>query len=203
MSRPRKEELEKLFGAPFVDTILVASEPGNLLYSDDMYLRQLAKTEFQVNGVWSQVVLMHCLRTQRLEKREYDRMTIKLACSHYYYTSIDAGALTEAARQAAWSPSEPYRTVLKILSGQSTSDENSAAGVATEFLHELWEQRDVTRQQRGFLVSSLLDTITVGRNRRMALARLLGLVRKRFEVNPLAQAEIRGLASAWERVHVT
>jgi len=50
-----------MIGPLFVDTLLIASEPGNLLYSDDERLRSFAKTEFKVDGVWTQTVLMHCL----------------------------------------------------------------------------------------------------------------------------------------------
>ncbi|MCC5669986.1 hypothetical protein LC653_40850 [Nostoc sp. CHAB 5784] len=77
---PRDErlELEELIGTSFSDTILIASDPGNLLYSDDWTLRQVAKAKFDIDGVWTQLVLMHCRNINILEKDNYNEMIIKL-----------------------------------------------------------------------------------------------------------------------------
>ena len=94
MNQLRKQEFYDLFQQLFVDTILIASQPGYLLFSDDEILRSDAKTNFgidagiscHVDGVWTQVVLEHCVNRNLLDKAEYDKMTIKLVCSRYYHT---------------------------------------------------------------------------------------------------------------------
>ena len=59
------------------------TQPGHLLLSDDERLRFYAKTNFnsdagtnfQIDGVWTQVVLEHCLNLNVLDKAQYDKMT--------------------------------------------------------------------------------------------------------------------------------
>ena len=118
-----RQKLNDLFQAVFIDTLLIASEPGYLLLSDDERLRSYAKTNFSVDagtnlhvdGVWTQAVLEHCVNEHLLDKAEYDKMIIKLVCSHYYHTVFDADVLMEAAEQSNWIPSEPYTTLVKTL----------------------------------------------------------------------------------------
>ena len=167
IKRTRKKELEETIGKAFVDTILIASEPGRILYSDDERLRTLAKAEHNIDGVWTQVLLRNCVNNNLLEKERYCEIVIKLVCAHYYHTSINADILIEAAKQADWSPSEPYMTVVKVLRGGS-ADEDSALSVGTNFLFELWKQ-DIWKQQpehRDALIQSLFKTITTARNQR-------------------------------------
>ena len=38
-------------------------------------------TNFQIDGVWTQVLLEHCVKQNLLDKADYDEMTIKLVCS--------------------------------------------------------------------------------------------------------------------------
>ena len=65
----RKQELDEMLQPFFIDTLLIASQPGYLLLSDDERLRSYAKinlnhdagTNFHIDGVWTQVVLEHCV----------------------------------------------------------------------------------------------------------------------------------------------
>ena len=201
MKRAQKQQLGETFGRSFIDTILIASsEVGNLLYSDDERLRSLAKGEFNVDGVWAQVILMYCLNNNILEKAKYNELVIKLACSHYYHTSIDSGVLIAAARQSKWAPLQPYTTVLQILSGK-TSDELSALIVATEFLFELWKQ-PILPGQRNYLILSLLDAITTSRIPRKVLDNLISNIKRRFIILPLAETEILSLIEIWGKMHI-
>ena len=50
MNQLRKQEFYDLFQPLFVDTILIASQPGYLLFSDDERLRSYAKTNFGIDA---------------------------------------------------------------------------------------------------------------------------------------------------------
>ena len=146
MNLLRKRKLDDLFQPFFIDTLLIASQPGHILLSDDERLRSYAKTNlnrhtgqnFEIEGVWTQVVLEHCMERNVLDRSEYDKMTIQLICSHYYFTEFDAKTLIEAAKQTDWCPSEPYISLVNVLGGQ-TVNLSSAVEVSADFLLELWE----------------------------------------------------------------
>ena len=96
MNQLRRRELNDMLQQHFLDTVLLASQPGYLLFSDDGRLRHYAKTSlnsdagtnFQIDGVWTQVLLEHCVEQDHLDKADYDEMTIKLVCSRYYHTQF-------------------------------------------------------------------------------------------------------------------
>lgn len=200
VKRARKTELEETIGKAFVDTILIASEPGNLLYSDDERLRALAKTEYNVDGVWTQALLMNCQNKNFLDKDRYHDMVIKLVKSHYYRTSINAHTLIEAAKQANWSPEEPYTNVLQTLDGT----EESILIVATHFFYELSNQ-PIWYQPiyRDAFIQSIVQALTTGRNPGRIFDRLEGHLRRQFDVAPLATREILSFIDMWRQTHIT
>ena len=172
MNHFTRQELNGLFQAVFIDTLLIASEPGYVLLSDDERLRSYAKSNFSgdaganfhIDGVWTQAVLEHCVNKNLLQKAEYDKMTIKLVCSHYYHTVFDADVLMEAAEQSNWNPSEPYTTLVRTL-GDHEAHLSSALDVAADFLYRLWT-RPIFPCTPDHLTWALLDGLTSGRRTR-------------------------------------
>jgi tetratricopeptide (TPR) repeat protein len=174
MEQGERQELANLVGTSFFDTLIIASEPGNLLYSDDWALRQVAKARFELDGAWTQVVLLSCQEHNVLEQSEYSEIVVKLVRSHYRYTSIDDHVLIAAARQADWLPNEPFTSLLSLLGNAQRQDSlilnehayrialSSVIGVAVDFLYRLWEQ-NISVQRKHALGVSLLNSLVLGR----------------------------------------
>ena len=185
MNQLRRRELNDMLQQHFLDTVLLASQPGHLLFSDDGRLRHYAKTSlnndagtnFQIDGVWTQVLLEHCVKQNRLAKADYDEMTIKLVCSRYYHTVFDSDLLLEIAKRANWKLSEPYNSFVLAL-GEERMNLHSALDVAVDFLFTLWEESILFRQKE-FLTLGLLTGLTYGRNTRTVLNRLEYLIQNR------------------------
>ena len=205
----RKQELDALLQSPFFDTLLIASDPGHLLLSDDEPLRSYAKTalnhhagtNFHIDGVWTQVVLEHCVNNNFLDKAEYDKMTIKLVRSHYYHTVFNADLLIEAAKQSDWQPVEPYNSLAQALGGQRASL-FSALNLAVDFLYQLWLE-PILPHQREYLASALLDGLTSGRSTREVLGQLADRIQTydKFILLPFAERDIILLIQAYARAH--
>ncbi len=200
INRKNKLGLNKMIGTSFIDTILIASDDGNMLYSDDAILRTLAKNEYDVDGIWTQILLMYCLDNKEFARNEYNKMAIKLINYNYYHTSIDADILLEAALLSNWKPTEPYTSVLNKLNGKYT-DEDSTLNVATNFLYKLY-QTTILAHQRDYMILSLLTAVTNERNRRNVLSKLVSHVRSRFRLLPIAEKEIITLVKIWKDQHV-
>jgi len=193
-----KYELDKLFGKPFLDTILIATEKGRILYSEDERLRSFAKSEFGVEGIWTQILLMDCQTKDIIDKSSYEGFIVKLACSNYKHTSINAGVLIEAARQSKWGPVPPFSTVLKMINGNN-SNLTSALNVSTNFLYELWHQL-IVPEQRAYLILKLLNELTLGRKRKIVVEQLKLHIKRRFILLPIAEEEILSLLRIWENL---
>ena len=174
----RRRELNDMHQPHFLDTVLLASQPGYLLYSDDGQLRHYAKTSlnsdagtnFQIDGVWTQVLLEHCVKKNLLDRVDYDEMTIKLVCSRYYHTMFDADLLLEIAKRANWKLSEPYNSFVLAL-GEDRMNLHSALDVAVNFLFTLWEE-SISFRQKEFLTLGLLTGLTFGRDLQTVLSKL-------------------------------
>ena len=209
MNQLRKQEFYDLFQQLFVDTILIASQPGYLLFSDDEILRSYAKTNFgidagiscQVDGVWTQVVLQHCVNRNLLDKAEYNKMTIKLVCSRYYDTIFDTDVLIEAARQSDWNHAEPYNTLVQTFGDQRTNL-LSALNMAVDFLFELWIQ-PILVDQRKSLTFRLLDELTSGRETRAVLIQLANRINNRSTLRHSAKQDILLAINTYAQTHLS
>ena len=185
MNQSRKRDLDDMLQSHFLDTVLLASQPGHLLFSDDGRLRHYAKTSlnsdagtnFQIDGVWTQVLLEHCVKKNLLDKTDYDEMTIKLVCSRYYHTVFDADLLLEIAKRANWKLSEPYNSFVLAL-GKKRMHLQLALDVSVDFLFTLWEE-SISFRQKEFLTLGLLTGLTFGRNAHTVLSKLIYLIQNK------------------------
>lgn len=208
MNYLRKRELDDMFQPLFIDTLLIASQTGYLLLSDDERLRSYAKTNFgidagincYIDGVWTQVILEYCLNRNILDKADYDKMTIKLVCSHYYQTDFDADLLIEAAKQSDWNPSEPYITLIKTLGNQKT-DFFRSLSVAVDFLFELWIQPILIHQLES-LTFSLLNELVSRREIKAVLIELAERIRNRSTLRHLAKKDILSRIRTYAQSHL-
>ena len=185
MNQLRKRELDETFHPIFLDTLLIATQPGHLLLSDDERLRFYAKTNFnsdagtnfQIDGVWTQVVLEHCLNLNVLDKAQYDKMTTQLVCSNYYHTEFDTDVLMEALKQANWNLAEPYNSLVQALREPKMSLQE-ALNVSVDFLFKIWEE-PIPYSQLKFVTLGLLAGLTSGRNTRAVLNHLEYLIQNK------------------------
>jgi tetratricopeptide (TPR) repeat protein len=209
MEHAERQELEKLVGTPFVDTLLIASEPGNLLYSDDWAIRQVAKARFGLDGVWTQAVILRCQELTALDQSEYSEIVVKLVRSNYRYTSIDGNALIAAAKQAEWLPNEPFISLLNILENTQSSNSlilnaqadrislSSVLRVAVDFLYRLWEQ-NISVQRKYALGINLINSLVHGRNNLNFVLNALALeVRRKSIIILPYESDILSLIHQW------
>ena len=188
MNQLRRRELNDMLQQYFLDTVLLASQPGYLLYSDDGRLRHYAKTSlnsdagtnFQIDGVWTHVLLEHCVKQNILDKTDFNEITIKLVCSNYYHTQFDASLLLEVAKRSDWKLSEPYKSFVLALSAERMNSE-TALNVATDFLFTLWDG-SISFRQKEFLTLGLLTGLTYGRDADTVLNRLEYLIQNKHRL---------------------
>jgi hypothetical protein len=197
LSREQKDELNEVIGQPFIDTILIAKESGNLLYSDDAVLRGFALQEFGINGVWTQALLLNLLVAKTLERSTYNKVVIQLVLLNVYYTSIDSYVLLEAARISNWSISEPFLSIIRLLSNEF-SDIESSVHVTSEFFKILFD-RKIPSTQRDDLIKSCLAAIISNRDRDVLFEKLLAEVSQNFEHSSSDLEVLMEVIHLWQR----
>lgn len=176
INRGKREELEKILGKTFTETILIAGQPGNILYSEDIKLIGIAKNHIVDNEkintkeICTQHLLIHFLKKDLIEREKYNKKMIKLACSNYNVV-IDADILMGIIKKKGLSLSSPYASVLKFFNGKN-SNLKYALKVTRDFLF-LFSQCVILPAQYDIAVQLLLKALIKNRNSYLVLNKLL------------------------------
>lgn len=194
-----RTQLYELIDAVFIDTMLIAGEPGRILYSDDQWLRWYAGADLRVPGVWTQVVLRYCLIQQNINESLYHKAILELASRGYTYTLIDAKTLMEAVRLTEWQLRPIYALALKALADANTRE--YAVSVAADFLRQLYLDVIITHTQlidpRDALVFELLKILTAKRSATTFVHELKRAIQERFKIIPLQEQQVQRAIDAW------
>lgn len=155
MNKNKRLKYSKALGKSFMDTILIASEKGNLLYSDDAPLRRIAYTEFHINGIWTQATLMECLERNNLEKSVYDEAIVKLICFNYQHLFLNEDIILKSAELSEWLPLYPFSRVIgKIFINKPSA----VAKMLNKFLFKLFKKK-IPNERQNYLISYLISLI--------------------------------------------
>lgn len=196
IKRQKRKEYNRILGQPFIDTILISSEEGNILYSDDALLRAIAKRDFNVEGVWTQILLMNCVNNNSIPNENYNKIVIDLVNLHYHHTSIIAKTLIEAAKQANWRLEYPFLNVLDILRKEH-SEELSAFNVSVDFTCLLWKEQ-IPMDCRNLLFLKLLTILTLGRWSPPIISKFKDRIINRVDVTYIDKENIIELIELWK-----
>ncbi|MGK7954251.1 MAG: tetratricopeptide repeat protein [Crocosphaera sp.] len=199
-----REDLNQTFGLAFADTMLIASEPNRILYSDAQWLRwytQYINFDSEVKGVWTQVMLKYCQEKEYIDEEKYYKATFKLIYLGYDYTEVDASILLEAARQSEWKVSHNsiFNYVLKFLEDPKTTSD-SVARVSAEFIYRLYQENILFSliDPRETLILELLKALTNKRSQSQIINLLNRYIHKRFTWKPLDELNVLNLIKIWE-----
>ncbi len=123
----RRERLVKFFGRHGAESIVIASMPGHVLWTDDMILADLAKTEFGVRRVWTEAALQARAQAGNLDPAELATASTKLAGWGYSFTTPSIETLMRAGSVAVWNPDQfPLKQALDQFA--SRLDEHVGCG---------------------------------------------------------------------------
>ena len=182
-TRKKRAEISKKFEDSFIDTILIAMENGNILYSDDAILRKVAKLKFKVNGTWTQMLLLHGLAREIFSVKTYDEAVAELLIRNFSYIDIRPAKMLKNAKQSKWIYSFPNNSSLEILSKNTT--EGTTLLIAAQFLLNLYFPAPL--KSRKYLLECFLETII---HKEEFLNRLISLVKTLFYSYSLLKNEI-------------
>lgn len=186
---PRLEELNRVLGKGSVDTILAASGDNKMLYTEDWVLRQIAKSEFNAQSIWTQPVLINLRDNGHIAEEKYQEHVIELTKRGYGHTSFNAAILIKAAEKANWKLDEPLTNFLQVLEDTSI-DINSLIGITVQFLYALWKNSGVEVSGRNMIVSNIVQRIVSRGNGRADITKMQRVVEVQFRLWQAATADL-------------
>lgn len=193
-------KIASLVGESFWDSMLIASEPGRTLLSDDLALRRLYSGIAARASVCSPLLLLTEADAGRLSADRYGDCIAGLITSGYRHISTDARVLHAAAKAEQWRPQGRLLRVLDTLKGPET-EPRSAALVAAQFFRLVWFDV-VIPQQRETLWMAVLDALCTGRPAASVLPPFKALLPGLFALLPFAGGAAARTVAAWERLRI-
>jgi tetratricopeptide (TPR) repeat protein len=191
------EEVRELLGHDAIAAALVARERKLLLFSDDLGLRQLARNDWQVEGVWSQTILVALRDRGIIREEDYREAIRRLALGNYYFVSIKADDLMWVLGRNNMKPTYEVSRMLSLLEGPDCSEE-TAIRVVADLIRKLWLE-PILYDQKLWGLDLALGALTKGRMVSGIIERLKAALRARFRLMPLALPVIFRSIDLWSQ----
>ena len=192
----KREPLIKLIGGHSAQSVLLASLPGRVLWTDDFVVAALARNEFGVNRVWTRAAFEMQARIGSLQPEVMSDITAQLIGWRYYFTSPNPSSLLQAASLARWNPgSWPLKQALALLAEETISIRDTLI-LAVSFMVK-YANEVVLPEDRDALTVGLLESLSKREGGLDAIRALLGLLPRAFSLNVVRANETTQVISAW------
>lgn len=156
----KREPLEKMFGQYGAETIVLASNPDSVLWTDDVVQGELAKNEFGVKRAWTELVAEQTAIAGQITDADKERVVASLIGMEYSVTSFDSAAMLRAVEM---SDATPWRTPLKQFVNvfrKPAGNLQGLLGIFADFIVKLYRE-DHLAQTRCRVLTALLDAIWI------------------------------------------
>ena len=194
----KKELLIDMIGKSSLDTLGIAKQQESILISDDYWLRAFAKTEFNIDGIWIQVLISKAVDEGIISKVEYEKAVVKLACSNYRYTAISSDTLFEAAKQADWQPKGAFSKVASLLGGRE-ADLHSSMIVVEDFIVKLYMDSIYLPTTQSLLLLTLQYAIPATLTEK-TIKILINRLKRRLYFAPDRAKELEAILRKWSGI---
>src|SRR5580704_2069099 len=192
----RRERLVKFFGRHGAESIVIASMPGHVLWTDDMILADLAKTEFGVRRVWTEAALQARAQAGNLDPAELATASTKLAGWGYSFTTPSIETLMRAGSVAVWNPDQfPLKQALDQFASD-LMNMSDAVRLAAELIVKMYNDQYL-RGQRRTVTSRLLDRLAMRAGGRDAIETLPRSLPIRFGLDLIRARELSDVVRGW------
>jgi hypothetical protein len=198
----KREALENAFGPYGAESIVLASDPEYVLWTDDLVQAQVSAHEYGVRRVWTQVVLGDLADAGLIAADEYHDASARLVGMEFVATQFDAYTLIATARLSEWSfIGPPADRIIKTLADPS-ADLQGLLRIYAEFVVRLY--REPIAQETKCSVSREFFGVFARRPGGMpALKNIRRLSSRIFGLNAIGQKQFDECFDLWIRFEDT
>jgi len=192
----RRDIMIKALGQGGAESIVLASKPGHLLWTDDARLGGFARTEYGAKSVWTQAVLQWAAGKGHISEEKLALSTAQLIGFGYSFTSPSLPALVEAAKIAEWNPGRwPLSSALDQL-GSETIHLRGAAILGAAFIEQTYRQA-ILDEPRRQIVTSILDKLADRPGGIRAIEGIQAFVPTIFGLNVIGATDVFTIIQTW------
>lgn len=192
----KREALENFFGLYGAESMVLASDPDYVLWTDDLIQAQTSAQEFGTRRVWTQFVLGFLANAGALTSDEYSEVSASLVGMEFVATLFDSASVLAAVRLAGWSVDRwPATQMLKIFSDPS-ADLGRLVRIYVEFMVRLYSEA-LTPETRCTLTQSFLDALAGKAGAMAVLKSLRKLSSRAFGINEIGRIQYDQCFDRW------
>jgi len=191
-----RENLVNLFGHHGAESILLASGSGHLLWTDDLALAGIAKEQFGVGWVWTQLALEARVAAGSLDESAYLDASARLVGGGYEFTSLSRRIIARAGEMAEWDANRwPLEQTLDQFANENI-DLKDRIWLGSEALAELMPRADLA-ERRQQIVIRIAERLAAKRGGHDAVRVLARVIPSLFGQDAIHAYETHEILSAW------
>lgn len=196
MDPAKRESACKVFGEHGAAAIVLAIQPGSVLWTDDLVLARIARTEHGIDSIWTQALLQALAEDGKIPGDGYFEASASLFGFRYHFISANAGVILHAGRLAQWHPgAAPLREVLEQFADVGI-ESGPVLQLAVGLLRTTYSELALSTS-RETVVRGLLASLGRRPNGRREIERLLKFIPIVFALVPGRATETAEIVKAW------
>jgi len=192
----KRESLEKLFGQYGAESMMLASNPDFVLWTDDLIQAQIAANEFGAKRAWTQLLLEQTAQVGQITDAERNRAVAALIGMEYTVTTFDSSILLSAVEMSDATPWRwPLKQFIQVFQ-KAQGDLQGLLGIFVEFLTKLYREPYLP-ESRCKVVTAMLNALWRNVVLRLPLVRLRKASPQFFGLNPVGQTQFDQCFDQW------
>jgi hypothetical protein len=192
----RREQFVEVFGQHGIESMLLASEPGRMLWTDDQILGVIGEKEFGVKRVWTQVLLYSAAESGRIDWETFNSASSTLRAAGYIFTWWTPNVLISVANRVEWNPSAYFLRVLLEDLGLQNVQEQGRFLLAAAAIHSSYTAT-ITSQVRYRFVFAVLDQLARIEDPYVCAEIVAQVLRRMSAKTPDVYRDARSLLAMW------
>jgi tetratricopeptide (TPR) repeat protein len=194
----KREPLEEVCGSYGAETMLLASRPDNVLWTDDLIQAEFAKIEFGVKRAWTELIAEQTMLAGQITDAERQRIVASLAGMNYTATYFDSGIMHKAVEMSDAMPWRfPFKQIVEVFQ-KPTGNLQVLLGIFLDFLIKLYRENYLP-ESRCRVVTALLDALWRSIPLRLPLLHIRRNSAQFFGLNSVGQNQFDRCFDKWHR----
>jgi tetratricopeptide (TPR) repeat protein len=192
----KREPLEEVCGSYGAETMLLASRPDAVLWTDDLIQAELAKTDFGVKRAWTEIIAEQTMLAGQISEAVRQRIAASLIGMNYTSTYLDSAIMLKAVEMSDATPWRfPFRQFVEIFQ-KPTGNLQTLLGIFIDFFIKLY-RADYLPESRCRIVTALLDALWRSVPLRLPLLHIRKNSAQFFGLNPVGQNQFERCFDQW------
>jgi hypothetical protein len=199
----QRETLEKIFGRYGLESAIMALSPSHILWTDDLVLAEVAKSELGVQRVWTQTILEHLANVGLIDRALADEAYARLIGFDYQATHFTGAVMLATLRISNGSVDAfPMARMIRTLGPLFVANRNATFRLIAEFFVRL-AMEPMLPETKCVATKALLNTFPTDATTKAQLSSFRVQCARLMSLNPLAQADFIKCFDQWNRERLT